>query len=210
MKVPWGLHVETGRMVNVGAVPNGKMSGCICPACERPLLAKNHGRQTAHHFAHAAQNSSGSGACEGWLHATAKRLLYDRISTALDDSDELPIRWGCEECSCQHHKGNLLKGIDTIEMEKRLGNIRPDLYLAKGDKPKTLIEIVDTHEPAAPVRDFAKANGCQLLVFRVTGDERVRAVSADVLKPEEPVYDGFGRCRCKSEARRNKRKEHAL
>ncbi len=200
MKLPWGLHEETGRMVNVDAVPNGKLSGCICPACERPLLAKNHGRQIAHHFAHAAQNSS----CEGWLHAAAKRLLYDRISTALADSAELLFEWRCEECSCEVHSGDLLKPIDAIEMEKRLDNIRPDLYLA--GKPTTLIEIVDTHPPEDSVLDFAEANRYLLLVFRVTGDERLCAVNADVLKPEEPVYDGFGRCRCKKEAERNKGK----
>ena len=201
MNIPWGLHVETDCIIEVDAVPNGKLSGCVCPACGLLLIAKNRGEKNAHHFAHAARNGSGSGTCANWLHATAKRLLYDRIQTTLNDGDELPIRWDCAKCSCDHD-GNLLKGIETIKLEKRLDNIRPDLYLATGDNPKTLIEIVDTHEPDAPVHDFAKDNGCPLLIFRVTGDERLRAVKADVLKPQILYFD---RCACKSEARNKRR-----
>lgn len=50
-RVPFGLLQATGLLVDVSEVPRGAASGCMCPSCRLPLVAR-HGDQHAWHFAH--------------------------------------------------------------------------------------------------------------------------------------------------------------
>ena len=112
------------------------------------------------------------GACESWLHATAKRLLFERIRSALDDGRRIPIRWQCQEhtCRCGVHEGDLLKHTNDVKLEATIAgpSIRPDLCLYKQGAPYKLIEIVVTHAPETPTRDYAQQAGILLLEFSLS------------------------------------------
>ena len=168
-------------MVHVDDVPRGKQSGAICPACGITLVARQ-GQIRVHHFAHGDDNSDG--ACEGWLHKTAKRLLYDRIRSALDDGRRIPIRWRCQErtCRCGVHEGDLLKHVDDVKLETPIAgpNIKPDLCLYKQGAPYKLIEIVVTSDPKAPTRDYAQEAGVLLLEFSLS---RASDIDSVILGP---------------------------
>lgn len=69
---------QEGQLVHVDDVPNGKECGCICPACKKPLQAKNAGEVREHHFAHQPGVDCPT-ALETALHFLAK----DKIQRAL-------------------------------------------------------------------------------------------------------------------------------
>lgn len=50
-RIPFGLHVGRGELVDVAAVPRGRNCGCICPSCKARLSARQ-GEVNAWHFAH--------------------------------------------------------------------------------------------------------------------------------------------------------------
>ena len=52
--IPFGLRENDGELVDVADVPRGKKSGCICPSCKTPLIAR-HGDVKEWHFAHASR-----------------------------------------------------------------------------------------------------------------------------------------------------------
>ena len=195
MLIPWGLQKSTDMMVRVDDVPNGKACGCVCPACRVALVAKNQGTRKAQHFAHAAP-ADNQGACEGFLHATAKRLLYERIQRGLTEGVGIPIQWQCEHCLCCH-SGNLLKAVTAVRLETKLpdANIRPDIFLEKEGRPWTLVEIVNTHEPEPTVHEYVSTRGIRLLVFNVdTPGDLDNLRDAPLLEPQK---HGDIPCNCK-------------
>ena len=50
-RIPFGIDVNTGRLVDVFDVERGKACGCVCPSCHGGLVAK-HGDINIWHFAH--------------------------------------------------------------------------------------------------------------------------------------------------------------
>ena len=195
--VPYGLDRLTGRMLHVDKVPNGKDSGVVCPSCKFGLVAKNAGTHKTHHFAHAGAGDN-AGACEGWLHGTAKWLLYERIQDALADGSRILIQWKCQNCPCLH-KGNLLKGVTTIRKEAVVpgANIRPDILLEKDGQPVKLVEIVVTHPPEAHVYEYARAKRIPLVVFELKDASGCDALqSAPTLDVQ--IKDTCDTCRCSS------------
>lgn len=154
--IPYGL--VDGRIVHIDDVPRGKACGARCASCDSELVAKKGGERI-HHFAHYHANGHG---CEGWLHKTAKRILYERITRSMRWRSSVPIAWSCQVKESPSdtrptfvHEIDLLgKGIlNNARLEQYLPtwNIRPDITLMAGDTPKGLIEVVDTHRPEPPV-----------------------------------------------------------
>lgn len=191
--VPYGLSLETGRMVHVEEVPHGKNSGAVCPVCKVGLVAKNAGMHKVHHFAHAVIDSEG--ACEGWLHQAAKLLLHERIQNALVDGQTIPINWQCD-CLCGHHEGDLLKRVTNVRVEAVVsdGKIRTDILLENDGREAKLVEIVVTHRPESYVYDYARAKKIPLVVFALqdaSGCDHLK--SASTLNVE---IDDARRCRC--------------
>lgn len=52
--IPFALHEQSQRLVDVASVPKGRGCGCICPSCETPLTARQ-GQKKRWHFAHLSQ-----------------------------------------------------------------------------------------------------------------------------------------------------------
>ena len=155
--IPYGLDPK-GNIRHVDGVAAGKACGLVCAGCKEPLVARK-GVKRQHHLAHL----TGTSACEGWLHSTAKRLLHQRIKNAIANRADLWIEWS-HVCPSRIqtdyypiesiHKQNVLaRCIDRTALERYLPrwNIRPDITCISGDKPVALIEIVVSHSPEKPV-----------------------------------------------------------
>ena len=159
--IPYGLN-GAGRVVHVNDVPRGKACGLHCPSCEAPLVARK-GEVRKHHLAHFR----GIPACEGWLHATAKLILYQRFADALASDAQVSIGWLCPEspleaddwlnCGLKHSTDIFGKGVITdVKLEHFLSDkgIRPDITLIRADRTAVvLVEVVDTHQPESSVID---------------------------------------------------------
>ena len=159
--IPYALN-SSGNIVHVDAVPRGKHCGCVCPACEAPLVARK-GEVKVHHFAHANNRP----ACESALHATAKLMLFQRIQRAIEQADNLPLRYDCPVCECWHDV-NLLGKAQAVHLETEIpeADIRHDILLSSADgKPLVLIEVVYKHSPEPPVLSFVKRKNVGLLEF---------------------------------------------
>ncbi len=63
-----------GKLVHVDEVENGDNCGCLCPACNEPLVAKNKGKIKMHHFAHKSGTECNF-AYESMLHLLAKEKI---------------------------------------------------------------------------------------------------------------------------------------
>ena len=205
IRLPYALRED--RLVHVDSVPTGNRCGCVCPNCRERLIAKNAGKVRAHHFSHVGA----SGSCgEGWLHATAKLLLVERITQAQGVGLQVPLAYKCRElpCDCTHH-GDLLRGVAEMEVEASRGSIRPDIYLG-GLHPK-VVEIVVTHEPDAVVRQYTETNDILLVVLHVNSEADLESIKGGTLTPDvrfcpcvakvragEPVPCGWRWCdRCR-------------
>lgn len=71
-KLLYGLR--DGQLVHIDKAENGLACGCICPECERPLLAKQGGK-LAHHFAHEADDINCNPSPESLVHSYAKQQV---------------------------------------------------------------------------------------------------------------------------------------
>lgn len=132
IKLPFGLL--NGQLVDITEVESGLACNCVCPACGLQLVAKK-GEIKEHHFAHHDSEEC-SGAVETALHIYAKNILEKNKRIVLppvylDNSDKLI--YPATEIF-----------FDSVTLEKRIGNIIPDIVVLVKDKP-LLIEIAVTH-----------------------------------------------------------------
>lgn len=135
-RIPFGL--KDGRAIHVDQVARGLGCGCVCPACDGALIAR-HGDKNIHHFAHAT-DANCEGAYETSLHLAAKQVLEEEMhivlpaATAKLNNNRAPIEFA----------PTLDHGIDSIELEKKLGMTIPDVTaIIAGNK--LAIEIKVTH-----------------------------------------------------------------
>ena len=52
--VPFAMRESDRALVDVSQVPRGGASGCVCPSCHTPLIARR-GEVNVWHFAHATR-----------------------------------------------------------------------------------------------------------------------------------------------------------
>ena len=67
-----------GRWRTASEVPRGRACGCRCPACQRPVIARQ-GEQRRAHFAHASRNDSPGTCSETALHRLCKEVICDSV-----------------------------------------------------------------------------------------------------------------------------------
>ncbi|MBR6199944.1 MAG: hypothetical protein IKQ61_06775 [Spirochaetales bacterium] len=116
-----------GKQVYIDDVPNGKDCGCVCAECGENLIAKNKGNIKIHHFAHASGNDNIK-CSQTALHLLAKAIIAEE--------KKVPIP----------RNGNIeFYQADTVEQEKYMNDIIPDLYALCEARP-FIVEILVTHE----------------------------------------------------------------
>ena len=181
--IPYGM-TEDGKLAHVDDVPRGQACRLYCPNCKAPLQARK-GSVKQHHLAHTPNNPT----CEGWLHSTAKLILYLRIKDAIVARTPVLIRWSCPpsrdrifwlQCEEQHEADLLGKGIlDGVNTERTLStwNIRPDIACTARGEPKVLIEIVDSHPPSTTVI----RTGLPILEVHVSASTDLRTLAEDTI-----------------------------
>ncbi|MBD5408741.1 MAG: hypothetical protein HDR54_05035 [Treponema sp.] len=162
-----------GKSVYIDDVPNGKKCGCLCAECHGALIAKQ-GNIKAHHFAHASGNDSIK-CSQTALHLLAKEIVAEekRIPAFVD--------------------GNIaFVTVDSVEQEKNMGDIKPDLYAEYNGKP-VAIEIFVSH--AVDDEKFTKIQHHRLTTFEINLSELIFETREEVkqaiydVKNVHPIYD---------------------
>jgi hypothetical protein len=150
VRLPWG-EAPDGAMRHISEVPSGLACGCKCPGCGTPLVA--HKGSIQHHFAHKA-TAECRNAGQTALHKLAKEVL-DRERRLLIPE----IRADVDDQTVLDHPGGLYT-FDDARLERRLGDIVPDVIVRKGDH-ELLVEIAVTHfcdeEKAGRIRHLGVA-----------------------------------------------------
>ena len=145
-KIPFGM--KDGLLVSVSEVEKGLACGCICPACKRKLQA-NKGQKVAHYFSHDPTDDMQdcNSAFETVIHLMAKQILEEEKSAIFP---ELSVKVTKEDISGVVHKEvgivekQNLKEFSSVQLETKLGNIRPDIIAYQGYVP-VLVEVAVTH-----------------------------------------------------------------
>ncbi|GCF76331.1 hypothetical protein BC2926_38720 [Bacillus cereus] len=133
-KLPFGL--KNGDLVHVSEVERGLKCNCVCPSCGHQLTARK-GKKTSHHFAHNKGKECEYG-LETTLHLAAKQILEKHKRITLPQVSVGYI-------------GNIVISnskefiFDEVSLEKRTGNIVPDVVLYVKGVP-LFVEITVTHE----------------------------------------------------------------
>lgn len=146
IKLPYGL--KNGNLVSIDDVESGLACECFCPACKKQLIAKK-GNIKVHHFAHYNIKDCKSG-LETAIHLLSKKIIAEHktFKTPIlyyPDTDyeifpevEIPI--------------------DKVTLEKKLGEIIPDIIIES--KGKTLIIEIVVSNPISSdkMRKIVNAN----------------------------------------------------
>ena len=53
--IPFGIHRDTGDIVEPEDAPKGRACNCLCPGCKAPVLSR-HPKQNRFHFAHDSRH----------------------------------------------------------------------------------------------------------------------------------------------------------
>lgn len=131
--------LKSGEIVDIESVESGLKCDCICPACGEPLVAKK-GKVMMHHFAHHAGHNCEYG-YESSLHLAAKdilsktnKMVIPAVYLKFPDSYKRVLISEAKEIP-----------IDKVILEKRCGDIIPDIVVYSGGK-QLFIEIYVTHK----------------------------------------------------------------
>ncbi len=181
VRLSWAWHQETGRMLHIDQAHRGKASGCTCADCEGALLARK-GDERRHHFAHASSGQTGGR--ETCLHWNSVMALYQRLQDAIQHGDAVHFRWECTTCGVEHIR-DFAEGMTRVKREERAPDSlkRPDISLYREDDLCCLIEVVVTHPPEQPVRDYSRERGVNLVVVDMKkGPELDGNIEVEVLE----------------------------
>lgn len=136
IQLPYGI--KNGQLVHISEVESGIACGCVCPSCNAQLVARK-GEKVIHHFAHHSTTPC-EDALETALHLAAKDVFNEQKRITLPPV-KLYVNSQCHPIILADSK---VVTIDTVHMEKKLGNIVPDLILETGGR-KLLVEVFVTH-----------------------------------------------------------------
>ena len=113
-------------------------------------------------------------------HEEAVSILQKLAAKNLGGSLEATAE--CNQCS-ETLKINLVEGASSINREKFIGTVRPDISLFdENGEPVRFIEVVDSHAPQATVHEFAMQTGVEVLEIHLrvarefTGRRRNKAL----------------------------------
>jgi hypothetical protein len=162
-KLPYGL--KEGNLVHISSVEKGLKCGCVCPACNHPLIARK-GEKTIHHFAHHNGSECAKG-IQTALHLSAKDILEKHKRIQLPkvevDFDSYKDSWVISE--------EMKVEFDEVKLEKRLDSVIPDVLVYVKGRP-LLIEITVTHKTDSSKVDKIKRMGFSCLEIDLSNIKR--------------------------------------
>ncbi len=128
------------ELLHIDSASNGLKCECVCPHCHHSLIARNGGKQKAHHFAHLNGAECG-GARMTALHILAQDIIARYKKVMLPEYNTVYV-----------HHGAQLKTFDNISLEEvckdEISTRRPDCVARQnGNKDNELwIEINCRHK----------------------------------------------------------------
>ncbi|WP_407279718.1 competence protein CoiA family protein [Aromatoleum evansii] len=135
---------KNGRIRSVEEVSRGLACDCVCPCCGEPVLARQ-GDVREWHFAHASGAECDGGA-EGALHAAAKQVLIESGGMAIPErrvSTKATLPDGRQGTGDAVRPEAWIE-FATIEAEKKVGELRPDIVATVGTEV-LFVEVAVTH-----------------------------------------------------------------
>lgn len=141
VKLPFAL--KDGMLVEISSVERGSECGCICPACNKPLIARkkrDYEHNYTDHFAHKA-NVDCPHALETAFHYAAKEILLKRRIMRVP-SVILQINKNSDDPFLI--QGEQLISFDKVSLENSIGEVVPDVVVEIGNY-RLMIEIYVTH-----------------------------------------------------------------
>lgn len=138
IKLPYGI--KDGKLIHISQVESGLACGCVCPSCSSKLVARK-GKKVAHHFAHYSGDLCPY-ATETALHLAAKEILRDNKRITLPVVN-VSFMLNHKSIESEIAKSKVYE-IDSVRVEKKVGNIIPDLILEIGQR-KLLVEVFVTN-----------------------------------------------------------------
>lgn len=135
---------KDGRIRSVDEVARGLACECFCPSCTDAVMARQ-GEIREWHFAHAG-DSHCDGGSESALHLAAKQLLLESGGLTVP---EIRVRAEVRLPDGRVGKGEAYRpgrwiDFQTVEAEKAIGTIRPDIVAVVGNS-MLFVEIAVTH-----------------------------------------------------------------
>lgn len=173
-----------GSHAHISKVANGLACDCICPACEAPLIARQ-GKVVVPHFAHAAENGGCGTGPETNAHLWAKEVLARTKYIVLP---EVAAYEGSK--SYRPYAARKFR-FASARLERKLGNIVPDVILTTAKGQELLVEVWVTHacddEKIAKLRAQSLATiEVDLRAYRTSNDRA--AVEAALIETADRAW----------------------
>ena len=130
--------LKNGELVHISQVESGLKCGCCCPSCGAALIARK-GKKMMHHFAHYHADECEHG-YESSLHMAAKNIISEAKEIWIPQVD---ILFDSYKSKILLHEATLIQ-VDDVRLEKRMGDIIPDVVIKSNGK-EFIIEIYVTH-----------------------------------------------------------------
>lgn len=135
-KMTYGLR--EGKIIHISDVEQGLKCNCVCPACGATLIA-HKGTKIMHHFKHYNAEECQIG-YQTSLHLLAKEIISKTKKITIP---ELTLKFDSCKKPIQISSTKEIS-IDSVELEKKIGDVIPDIILHSKNKI-LLVEIFVTH-----------------------------------------------------------------
>ena len=196
---------EGGRAVNIKKAMKGRPYQCM--GCSNPMVARL-GAKRKWHFAHKPPFERCADPDRA-LHESAKDLIIQGLSDALNGMSEYHLGYPCQECR-KPISWNIAKpGVSAQAEQTIVSGTRSDIVISRPDKGPIIIEIVVTHDLEPNTLDSYAESGIPVLKIHPTWDTldqlELEVVTSDTLNIP------FSLCvACKDAAERNRQKEKEI
>jgi len=135
--VPFGLKEDT--LYEPTQVENGKACGCVCPACKKPLVAKQNAKTP--HFAHSQDDNCTRG-FETAVHLAVKQIIAEKMEVRLPAVVwKTPLPRSKE--IFKHSVEEIVK-LESVFLEQVVDDFIPDIIVVSNGTTY-LVEITVTH-----------------------------------------------------------------
>ena len=127
-----------GSIAHISKVASGLACQCICPACERQLVARK-GPRKEHHFGHHGKGTGCGRGAETNAHIWAKQVLERERRIWLP-----AVKAGTGREAVLKHRGGMFE-FAHAELERVLDDIVSDVILTTRSGQRLLVEVMVTH-----------------------------------------------------------------
>ena len=204
IRYPFALS-KINRAVHVGEAIKGDPYQCF--GCSSPLVPRQ-GSKRQWHFAHKPPFDHCADPDKA-LHDTAKALIVQGFSDALDSQGEYHLGCLCAECD-RAISWNAAILRTSIEEEKTIvPGTRSDLVVNRPGRDPVIIEIVVTHDLEPETRDSYEKSKIPVLKVRPTWDTLAELRTAVIA--DDTLNIRHVRCAaCKDAADRKRQEEEEI